>query len=225
MLKVIPIRNFGVQNYLILSENEVILIDGGFLGGVRRIQKALLAHGKNWRDVTKIIISHGHLDHTLNIATLQELTQAEVYAPRLDEDRILCRYRHQGPSRLCGALEKIGAFLFRHRLPTVGHWFQNGDTLGGLEVIALPGHTEGHCGFFYRDEQLLIANDLACRHFFKTRESPIIFCQNPTLARESLLKVAKMTLRGIYLNHSKADTPQNNLASLIDLADHLQKRL
>ena len=119
---------------------------------------------------------HGHLDHTLNIARLKELSGCQIYAPGKDYDLIAGHHCYEGWNKIGGLFENIGAGLINYQPPIVDHWFESGDTLdyvGGLEVISLPGHTPGHCGFLLRDRELLFANDLFSNHFGKPKAPPL----------------------------------------------------
>jgi len=219
--KVIQLRGFLVQHYLIVHDDDVHIIDGGFIGGISRIERALTEMGKSFSNVRSIILSHGHLDHILNIAQLQELTQSKVYAPQADHDYMAGQHRHHGLSRVCGWLEKAGRSILPYRTPQIDHWFEEGDEIMDLKIISLPGHTKGHSGFLLEEEKLLLANDLFAHLFRRPSIPPRIFNDKHEQAKESIRKAAKLELDGIYLNHSRQMTPRETLLALIDLADHL----
>ncbi len=219
--KVVQLRGFLVQHHLIIDENEIHLIDGGFIGGISRIKNALAKLGKTFSDLSSIVLTHGHLDHSLNLARLQQLSGCQVFAPRLDRGHLEGHHPYRGLSRLCGWLEKIGRFFFRFKAPKVDHWFDDGDELAGLKVIALPGHTLGHCGFLLAEEKLLIAGDLFTNHLGKAAMPPRIFNDDHDEAKKSIRKAAQLELNGIFLNHAWPTTPSKALISLINLADDL----
>jgi glyoxylase-like metal-dependent hydrolase (beta-lactamase superfamily II) len=219
--QIVPLRGLIVQHHLIICDDGVDLIDGGFMGGIDRIQKALRKHGKTLSDVRSILLTHGHLDHTLNVAKLKKLTTCRVYAPRADRDHVMGRHQYCGWARVAGWLEGMGRFLFRFETPEIDHWFEPGERIHGLEVIALPGHTAGHCGFLQSETGLLFAGDLFTDHFGKPSPPPAILNDDSAMARASIRTAAGLDLEGVMLNHARKSEPSQTLLSLIDLADDL----
>ncbi|MCX8239337.1 MAG: MBL fold metallo-hydrolase [Akkermansiaceae bacterium] len=100
MREVVQLHGLFFQHSLIVLDNGVALIEEGFLDGIFRIKIALIRHGKTQTDVRSIILTHGHLDHTLNVTHLQKLTGYRVFAPRLDLDHAEGRHPYRGWSRV-----------------------------------------------------------------------------------------------------------------------------
>ncbi len=93
---------------------------------------------------------------------MQEWTGAKVYAPVGDEHHIAGRYPYCGPARVCGVLESLARGLTNYRPPRVDVWLREGDELpvwGGLRVVALPGHTAGHVGFYSANKRVFFVGD------------------------------------------------------------------
>ena len=221
MPKIVPLRGLIVQHHLIISDDGVDLIDGGFFRGIARIKNALRRQGKTLSDVRSILLTHGHIDHTINVARLQKITNCRVYAPLADRDHVNSCHRYRGWSKIAGWLETIGRVLFRFEKPNVDHWLEPGERIHGLEVIVLPGHTIGHCGFLHYDTQLLFAGDLFTDHLGKASPPPAILNDDSIMARLSIKKAAKLDLKGVLLNHARKAEPAKTLLSLVNLADDL----
>jgi len=219
--KVVQIRSLLVQHYLIVHHDTIDLIDAGFLGGISQIKKALTELGKDLCDIRSIILTHGHLDHTLNVAKLQKISGCQVFTHQRERAHVEGRHHYRGLTRLCGWLEAIGRLLFRFQAPKITQYFHDGDQIMGLKVIALPGHTDGHCGFLLEKEKLLIAGDLLASHFGKNAIPPRILNDDHAEAKQSIRKAAAMDLNGVLLNHAKKLPPKDGLLALVDLADHL----
>ncbi len=225
----IQIQGIAVQSYALLEEDGLTLIDGGFLGNpTSRIEVALEAAGRSLGEVKNIIVSHGHIDHTINIANLAELTGATVYAPRLDEDHIAGTHRYSGISRICGFLERSARLRFGYNVPEVHEWFNSGDELpfwGGMKVIPFPGHTEGHCGFYSEERRLLFANDLFANLYGIPKQPPPWFNGNQAQMRQSIVDANLLDLSGgVIVNHSTNRTPQELRQDLATLAEQTKKR-
>ncbi len=214
------LRGFLVHFHVLWDENGVTLIDGGFIGGVKKIEQSLQKNGFEWSDVKALILTHGHLDHTLNLSRIQSLSGCRVYAPRLDEKHVKGVYPYKGWGRVCGLLEAIGRFALRYRSPVVDTWFDDGEVIpvwGGLEVVSLPGHTLGHSGLLSEKQKLLFAADLFTNHLGNPRTSPTVFNVDNDLVTESVKKAAAMNLEGVLLNHSRVCTPEESLRDLLRL--------
>jgi glyoxylase-like metal-dependent hydrolase (beta-lactamase superfamily II) len=94
--------------------------------------------------------------------------------------------------------------VLRYRAAPVDDWFAEGDLLpywGGLRVVHLPGHTEGHCGFYSQAHDLLFSGDLFASYFFNVHLPPPILNTAPHLVAGSLRRVREMAPGRIVPNH------------------------
>ena len=97
-----------------------------------------------------------------------------------------------------------GRRLLRRQIGQVDHTFADGDVLpfwGGLQVVHLPGHTRGHCGFYSARHDLLFSGDLFASYFFNTHLPPPILNSVPAEFTASLARVAALHPRWIVPNH------------------------
>ena len=215
------IHDLIVDFHALIDTDGVYLIDAGWMFGIERLETALSSYGRRLTDIHDIILSHGHLDHTANVSRLQYLTNSTVHAPRLDADHIAGKGKYRGWSRVGGCLEAIGRIAHRYQPPKVDHWFDPGQQLltwGGLQVVALPGHTIGHCGFYSERTGLLFANDLASNWRGVIRRPPRSFNTHPELIDSSLRKAQAIKASQVLLCHGR---PTTSLA----LADLLSPEL
>ena len=218
--EIVQLRGVLVHHHIIFDDDGAHLIDGGFLGGIRRIHKTLGARGMDFSNVRSLVLTHGHLDHTLNAARLKKLSNCRIYAPKLDRLHIEGRHRYRGWSKICGWLEFWGRLLFCYSVPAVDEWFEEDDTLcAGLRVISLPGHTGGHCGYVWEDEKLLIAADLFTQYTGSPQPPPRIFNDDHAEALRSICKAAAMNFEKVYLNHAHQLTPRQAARSLQEVAN------
>jgi len=211
---------------LIDDDGGVVLLDGGFLGNaVGRIDQALQGVERSLADVKAIVLTHGHIDHTLNIARLKSLTGATVYAPDGEQAHINGTHTYHGASRVCGVIEAIGRTMLDYHPPEVDHWFKDGEVLdfwGGLEVIKLPGHTLNHSGFYSRSKKVLFGADLFANFTGKAKAPPRWFNVDSDLDHQSILRASKLDLSGgVVLSHGYPHGPQRHRADLQALAEQL----
>ncbi len=102
--------------------------------------------------VTRIVCTHGHVDHVAGAADLQEETGAPLSLHGADADWL---------RRLP---EQAAMFGFDGvRTPRVDHWHADGEvfTVGEHEVQVLhtPGHTQGSCSLWFPKARVLCTGD------------------------------------------------------------------
>ncbi|WP_075188297.1 MBL fold metallo-hydrolase [Teredinibacter haidensis] len=153
MLKyeILPVTPF-MQNCSVIwcSETlEAAVIDPG--GEVERIQGLIEKLGVN---VTKILLTHGHLDHVGGTAQLKELLGVSVVGPHKDDlfwIEMLDRQSQMMNFPIVPAFKP-------------DQWLENGDTIPlgklQLEVLLCPGHTPGHIVLFERGSKLAFVGDV-----------------------------------------------------------------
>src|SRR3954452_12851329 len=77
-----------VRAFLVVTDDGVVLVDTGLPGRSARFDQALRAAGKAIGDVTTILLTHWHGDHTGNAADLHRRSHARVVAHTLDTPSI-----------------------------------------------------------------------------------------------------------------------------------------
>ncbi len=105
--------------HLLVDEAGIGLVDSGFIGDERRIKRAIRSLGLQASDLKAILLTHGHLDHTMNAAGLQTWSGARIFAPAGDELHVAGQYPYTGRARVCGWLEATGRTVLRYRPPSV----------------------------------------------------------------------------------------------------------
>lgn len=88
----VPILPFGmVHCHLIIGCDGCVLVDTGIPGSHARIERVLKQHGRSFRDIKLIVVTHAHTDHAGSAARLRELSGAPILAHAGDLDYYECR--------------------------------------------------------------------------------------------------------------------------------------
>lgn len=214
---ILTVRTPGVNFHVLRDGAGLYLIDAGFIGGVTLLKRALRQRGWEKEPIKGIILTHGHLDHMLNVTPLVKETGAWVAAPRLDADHYAGKPKYTGWAHGAGTLEAVGRPLLRFQPFTPGRWLDDGDTLDlwhGLRAIHLPGHTHGHTGFYCEELKLLFTADLFASYGPLSHFPPRILNSCPELMRASVEKVLSLGLKGVLPNHGNAASAEVHLSHL-----------
>jgi glyoxylase-like metal-dependent hydrolase (beta-lactamase superfamily II) len=198
------VRGIMSVPHVLVDAGGAVLLDTGFPGDAGRIKRVMAKAGVGPRDVRAILLTHGHIDHAGNAAMLKAWTGAGIYAHPLEEEHVAGMYPYSGFARLTGWLEAAGRAVTRYRPVTIDHRLNDGDELpfwGGLRVVHLPGHTDGHCGFYSARHQLLFSGDLWVRFLMRTQTSPRIFSDNVAQVPGSMLKAQSFRARWVVPGH------------------------
>ncbi len=208
---IFQISGVYVNFHLIAWNNDLVLIDGGFLGDFEKLEKQLKQINKTFSDINLIIMTHGHLDHTLNITRIKQLSGAQVAGHSKEKKHIAGNYPYKGASKVCGALEAIGRLLFAYQPFELDFEFADNERLdfaGGIRVIHLPGHTQGHCGFYHEPTGLLFSGDFYQYSWYREGVAPFFLNSCPKYFPESFEKILQLNPAGIYFNHSDNASPE-----------------
>jgi glyoxylase-like metal-dependent hydrolase (beta-lactamase superfamily II) len=171
-----------VNVFLIVVPESLTLVDAGTLGSFARIAGAVRALGWRPEEITDIVVTHCHADHTGGLAQAQTATGARVWMHPADaalvRAGVASRPWKQAPGSLTGLLARPfvgkgpssiaavsvrGEVIDRQEIPVAG----------GLLPVWTPGHTEGHLAFLWpRDGGVLFVGD-AATHLLRLRPGPI----------------------------------------------------
>jgi glyoxylase-like metal-dependent hydrolase (beta-lactamase superfamily II) len=171
---------------LVDDDGSVTLVDCGVVKAPPKIVAGLAAIGKRPSDVTRIVLTHAHVDHAGGAAELAELTGAPL-AIHADDVQFLESGHHPTPDA-----STLGGRLFARVGPTfppatAGERLTDGQVLdagGGLRVVATPGHSPGHISLLHEPTGTLITGD-AIFNVLGLRYSPKPLCNDFRLSRRS----------------------------------------
>ncbi|MCX6649734.1 MAG: MBL fold metallo-hydrolase [Candidatus Bathyarchaeota archaeon] len=132
-------KDHGMECWALDCVEGVVLIDGGMIPQhVDNIAAELKTMKKGWSDVKLILATHKHGDHTKNLPKLKELTGATIKAHKLE------------------------APLIEKAVGVEVEGLEDGEVIplcGGIDVIWVPGHSEGNTSYYLRKQKAIIAGD------------------------------------------------------------------
>jgi hydroxyacylglutathione hydrolase len=144
--------------YLIDGGGEVALVDAGTGLGAAEILDNIRGHGFDLADVRSLFLTHLHADHAGGAARLrQALPNVRVMAAQVGAD-----WLRQGDERAISLdMGKQGGYYapeYRFEPCPVAVELSDGQTVAvgdlQVEVIDVPGHSQGHVALLMRDAGL-----------------------------------------------------------------------
>lgn len=155
-----------VHAYLFEQPRELTLVDTLFDDDPGPILECIRRIGRSPRDLKHIALTHAHRSHLGGLAILKRLSGAVVYAHEWEADIIAGERLAQPVSmRPRGPLStypfRIGLALGRpkHKPCPVDQGLSEGDQVGPLRVVHIPGHTPGHLAFHWEERGVLAVGD------------------------------------------------------------------
>ncbi len=162
-----------VNVFLIVLPEGITMVDAGLRRGFPRIAKAIGELGRRPEEVTDIVVTHLHADHTGGLAEARQATGARVWMHAADARMVGAgesrRPTQPSPGSFTGHLFGLFAGITSAKIAPVDtdglvNDRQEIPVAGGLLPIWTPGHTAGHVAYLWpRDGGVLFVGDAAGR--------------------------------------------------------------
>lgn len=197
-----------------IDEVPASMIDAGYAGSSRRIERALASHGRSMTDLARVICTHGHPDHAGGARELAE-RGVEILIHPADADSLRTNLRgalrHPSRGRFFAAITpELATFTPIH----------DGDVLpvfGGLEVIHTPGHTPGSVCLYGRRDRVLFVGDVLQRRRGRVSYASAMFSDDYGAAKRTVKRLATLDVDVIVFSHYPA-LREGAAQTLADLA-------
>lgn len=196
-----------VRSFLFEANGELTLVDTLFENDARGVLDAIRKLGRKPGDLKQIALTHAHRSHLGGLAALKQATGARVRAHEWEADIVA----GERPAQSVGLKPtapyrtypfQVGIFLNRpkHRPCPIDESIGDGDTLGPLEVLHVPGHSPGHLAFFLPEQRVLVSGD-AIATWPRFEAGWPAFTLNPDQHRESLRRLAALDAAVVGVGH------------------------
>ena len=206
--EVFAVTSAYVNAYIVRGERSII-VDTGVPGYGGRILKTMSRHGIRPQDVSLIIITHGHHDHTGSAAYLREETGAPVAIHKGDVEAL--RTGLNPPLGPVGGRGKFMVTLSKMiKMPRVQglepQLLLEGETdLAGYgiegKIVPTPGHTAGSVSVLLAGGCALVGDMIFGGLVRKHTPGFPYFCQDAGMALKSIRDILDRKPKIFYAGH------------------------
>lgn len=193
----------SVNVYLCADEAGLTLIDAAMPKKQDAIFQAIREAGYDPQQLNRLMITHADIDHAGSAAALQVTHSLTVYAGpetgiHLQEGSV--------PPHMPWFANLIMKWFMRLTPVNKVITFQDGDelpVLGGLQVIATPGHTMDHFSLYHPATGVLFAGDALNTRQGRVQITPKRITADTAAANRSALRLLNLQPRIIACGHGQ----------------------
>jgi glyoxylase-like metal-dependent hydrolase (beta-lactamase superfamily II) len=176
-------------------DGQVTLMDMGLERHGPAVMAALAAIGAGPSDVTRLLLTHAHLDHAGGAAYVARATGQGfgIHAGDAPYARSGDSPPSDQSSWLARLQTRLGAQQTFPAVPVVEE-LADGQVLpvaGGLRVVHTPGHSPGHCSFLHEESGVLVTGD-ALFNVLGVRWPVRAFCTDVRMTRQTAHRLAEL---------------------------------
>ncbi len=202
----------GICNCYLLRGEQTVLIDAGAQGGIHAFRRGLQKLKVDPREISLILVTHGHWDHIGSLYPIQQVTGAQVAVHHCDQPWV----ENGNPAFPRGvnsygkAMVWLANRLIHPRLPHVKVSRvidENGMSLAeyGIpgRVIHTPGHTEGHVSIVLDSGEAFVGDMANNDWYLRLTPGLAVLADDIGLMVASWKKILPMGIKQIYPAHGR----------------------
>jgi glyoxylase-like metal-dependent hydrolase (beta-lactamase superfamily II) len=145
--------------YLLIDGEELTIVDTGMPNNAEKILSYV--RKINWQpsSISKILLTHCHIDHAGSAYELKRITNAKVSVHQEDADFVSGKKSMPVPRGAMSIALKVVSPFFKFRPVEPDITLKENDKVGGLVVVHTPGHTPGSISLYDPVRRVLFVGD------------------------------------------------------------------
>ncbi len=209
--------------YLIIDAGELTLVDTGMPKNAQKILDYLHRINQQSASISRILLTHCHVDHAGSAFELKQLTKAKVGIHEEDADFVSGRKPSPTPKGFYGVLFKAMSPFYRFKQVEPDMILQENDKVGNLTIIHTPGHTPGSVSLYDPDRKALFAGDTLRFVDGKLSGPNKRFSSDMQQALQSVKKISRLNFDLMLSGHGDPLKP-NASERIKELSDSLERK-
>lgn len=194
--------------YLIIDGEELTLVDTGMPWNAKRILRYLQRIGRKPSDISRILLTHHHIDHVGCAGELREKTGGKIAIHKDDAGFVEGRETPPAPKGAAGLIFRILSPALRARAFKPDLMLEEGGEVGGLRVIHTPGHTPGSISLYEPVRKILFVGDALRFIGGRVMGPPESFTQDGEGALRSIGKISNLEFDIMLSGHGDPLRPK-----------------
>ncbi|HDR3490470.1 metal-dependent hydrolase [Bacillus wiedmannii] len=200
---------------LIIINNELTLVDTGYINFSPLIEEAILKHGYEMKNLKNIIITHYDDDHIGSLYDFKvkyphiNIIASEIESHYINGDIKSERLVQAEDMLQCMPIEeKEFGEWFIQQLKNIRHISVDEKVYDGqmilndeCQIVATPGHTSGHISLYFPTSNCVITGDAAVQENCELVIANPNFCLDLEKAEESLKRIKNLKAATYYCYH------------------------
>jgi len=187
--------------YVVVNGKELAIIDTGLGGNAKKIIAYVKKMGYQPTDVTTVVITHFHMDHTGSLKELKEMAPyAKVAAHEMDADFISGKEPMPKPRNIL--FRAVSSFIKLEPV-VVDILLKEKDRIADLIVIHAPGHTPGSIVLLDEKRKAIFVGDTLRYDGKKLTGAPEQSTLDATQELESIKKISKIDFEIMLPGHGE----------------------
>jgi glyoxylase-like metal-dependent hydrolase (beta-lactamase superfamily II) len=191
----------GSNAYLVSDQEGLILIDTGMPGNAQKIIDYVNSINRKPSEITRIVLTHCHMDHVGSVQELKGLTNAKVAIHREDAPFLTGEKSLPSPKGAVGVAFKAFSPFVKTKPVQPDILLEEGDRVGGMTVVHTPGHTPGSIALYDPEKKLIFIGDTMRYQNGKLTGPPEQFTPDMSEALRSIKKVSLMEFDVMLSGH------------------------
>jgi glyoxylase-like metal-dependent hydrolase (beta-lactamase superfamily II) len=191
----------GSNAYLVSDQEGLILIDTGMPGNAQKIIDYVNSINRKPSEITRIVLTHCHMDHVGNVQELKGLTNAKVAIHREDAPFLTGEKSLPSPKGAVGVAFKAFSPFVKTKPVQPDILLEEGDRVGGMTVVHTPGHTPGSIALYDPEKKLIFIGDTMRYQNGKLTGPPEQFTPDMSEALRSIKKISLMEFDVMLSGH------------------------
>lgn len=215
----------GASNlFLIVEDSGLTLVDAGMPKRERLVLEAIAEIKRAPSDLVRILITHADLDHVGSLAAIQAATGSKIVTSAATADLLV---QGKAPKHLPWYAQFIVDHIWGYKpvAADVIELVEEGDMLpilGGMAVMATPGHTADHHSFFCPSAGVLFAGDALNTRNGRINVSPPRITADKDAAARSAIRLLELAPALLACGHG-APSSKHSMDDLMVLFNQLRQ--
>jgi glyoxylase-like metal-dependent hydrolase (beta-lactamase superfamily II) len=189
--------------YLVIDGEELTLIDTGMPKSTEKILNYILKIKRQPSNISKIVLTHCHIDHVGSAHELKKLTNAKVAIHQEDAEFLAGKKTLPTPKGIIGITFKVFSPVFKFTPVQPDITLRENDKVGRLIVIHTPGHAPGSIALYDPERKVLFAGDTVRFTEGKINGPPEPLTLDMPKAIQSIEKISKLDFEVMLSGHGE----------------------